>query len=138
MPPEVPEASAIHQITSLPTAERGQRADGEPPGERVVDHVVADAERTRHEQAERRPHQRAPTIGCQALADREPAEQALDGEQAAGDEHGEQAAGEAEDGEQRELPETAEAVRRHGEQRPVAEQRGVHAAGDARRRRRAG
>ena len=110
VPPDVPDPSAIHQMTSLPMHERGQRAEREPTGERVVDDVVADAEGARHEQPERRPHQRADDR-MPRDAERQPAEHALDGEQPTGDEHGEQSAGEPERAEQRELAEAAEAVR---------------------------
>ena len=118
-----------HQLAD---AERGQRAQGEPPGECVVDHVVADAERTRHEQTERRPHQR-PHDRVPGLLHRELAEDALDGEQTACDEDGEETASKAERGVERKLPETTEVVRRHREERPIAQQERVHAAGDARR-----
>ena len=137
VPPDVPEPSAIHQMTSLAMHERGQRAEREPTGEHVVDDVVADAEGAWHEQPERRPHQRAddrvPERRRTAAAGTR-----FDQEQPLGDHDGQQAAGEPESGEQRELAEAAEAVRRHREQRPVAEQQRVHAAGDARRRRPAG
>ena len=48
----------------LADGEGGERADREAAGEDVVDHVVADAERAGHEQAERR-EPSAPMIGCQ-------------------------------------------------------------------------
>ena len=122
VPPDVPDAEGDPPDDELADAQRGQRGHGEPAGERVVDDVVADAEGPRHEQTRATPRPAAPTIGCQASPNGQAPEHGLDGEQAPGDQHCQQAAGEAERGEQRELAEAAEAVRRHGEQRPVAEQ----------------
>ena len=117
----------------LAERQRGERAEGEPAGEHVVDDVVADAERARHERGRATPTPSAPMTGCQTSATGRRPVGPLDGEQAPGDQRGEQPARDAETRRTTAAAEAGEVVGRHVEQRPGAEQRGVDAAGDARR-----
>ena len=54
VPPDVPEPSAIHHASELADEQHGEHADREAVGEHVVDRVVADAERARHDEPDAR------------------------------------------------------------------------------------
>ncbi len=57
VPPDVPDPSAIRQRNHLGQEQRSQRQKGQPASEDVVDHVVADAQRSRYHQPDSGEHE---------------------------------------------------------------------------------